>query len=652
MSSITDSPISKLEQDFLSVEKYAKSLSKFIIQSDTPITIGLQGEWGTGKTSLMSLLLEQFNSDENENQIASSWVNTWEYSMFRGVHETTPSVLKGMLEKLKESCGDHWTILDEADDKIKKATRFFGNLANQVIANQTGVDLKDAAGSSSDSRRVVAEIAEIKKLISDLIQELINHEKNPVKKVVFFVDDLDRIQPSDAVEVLESLKNIFDIPNCVFILAIDYDVVVKGLESKFGPKTKENEREFRSFFDKIIQVPFSMPVGAYNINSFLKNKLLDLDVQVTDEEVSHITKIVSYTVGSNPRSLKRYLNTFSLIKIIVDDNEDEEEEVNKILLFAVLGIQISYPKIFRLLTQNSNYLDWDKSFGNKLNLDLDEVITEIKKVGESELTDEPWEQILWGISQQDPYLKVKVFNILELFNFLRELFGNKKEALHDELISVLEFAAITNVDDDLAAKQAANKSYTRKYFEGIDGYIENIRESEKDSAQLSPELISLIKSIDQNLKERFSDEIANEIMFPDISQTGGLVLNWKKRSGGKFFQIRFGKTEKYLENEIGLSKRAYYLNCYLYKTDEKYQDESILTLMPAQSEHCSWMYKCILRNPQDFDTLLQSQAIDNAIKTIDQGKRYLHPSRTQDKKALKEYYLADIKNLNEKGFKF
>ena len=70
MSSITDSPICKLEQDFLSVEKYAKSLSKFIIQSDTPITIGLQGEWGTGKTSLMSLLLEQFNSDENENKIA------------------------------------------------------------------------------------------------------------------------------------------------------------------------------------------------------------------------------------------------------------------------------------------------------------------------------------------------------------------------------------------------------------------------------------------------------------------------------------------------------------------------------------------------------------------------------------------------------
>ena len=57
MASITDSPISKLEEDYLRIEKYAISLSKFIQQSDTPITIGLQGEWGTGKTSLMSLLL-------------------------------------------------------------------------------------------------------------------------------------------------------------------------------------------------------------------------------------------------------------------------------------------------------------------------------------------------------------------------------------------------------------------------------------------------------------------------------------------------------------------------------------------------------------------------------------------------------------------
>ena len=50
----------------------------------------------------------------------------------------------------------------------------------------------------------------------------------------YHVDDLDRIEPKDAVQILELLKNI-SVPGCVFIY-IDYQVVVKGLEHKFGNK--------------------------------------------------------------------------------------------------------------------------------------------------------------------------------------------------------------------------------------------------------------------------------------------------------------------------------------------------------------------------------------------------------------------------------
>ena len=644
MASITDSPISKLEEDYLRIEKYAISLSKFIQQSDTPITVGLQGEWGTGKTSLMSLLLEQFNDEANRYEIASSWVNTWEYSMFKGAKETTPSVLKGMLDKLKDSCKERgvWTLKDDAKSTFNKAGKFLSGIANQVVANQTGINVKDAVDSNSES--YVAEIAEVKKMISGLIQELINDEKNPVKKVVFFVDDLDRILPSDAVEVLESLKNIFDIPNCVFILAIDYDVVVKGLESKFGPKTKENEREFRSFFDKIIQVPFTMPVGAYDISSFLKNKLAELNVEINDEEVSQITKIVGYTVGNNPRSLKRYLNTFSLIKIIVldDDEIDDANDINKIILFATLGIQISYPEIFRLLTQNPNYLDWNKEFGNKINIDLDEIIQDIQKVGESKLTDEAWEQLIWGVCQKDPFLKVKAYNILELFNFLREVYENDKESLHEQLSSVLEFAAITNVDDDLAIKQVANKAYTRTYYEGIDGYfLDN-----KDNKLFTDEYISLLKTINEKIKEIYAEEISLGHILVDYSKSGGLVFNWKKKSGGKFFQIRIGKTESFLD-----APKKTFLQCYVYKSSANYQHAEILKLIPAQSLHSSWMFYCVIRNIEDFNILLKSELIDKGIECIDKNIKYSQ-SNLKTNKELKPIFIEDIKKVREQNFEF
>ena len=644
MASITDSPISKLEEDYLRIEKYAISLSKFIQQSDTPITVGLQGEWGTGKTSLMSLLLEQFNDEANRNEIASSWVNTWEYSMFKGAKETTPSVLKGMLDKLKDSCKERgvWTLKDDAKSTFNKAGKFLSGIANQVVANQTGINVKDAVDSNSES--YVAEIAEVKKMISGLIQELINDEKNPVKKVVFFVDDLDRILPSDAVEVLESLKNIFDIPNCVFILAIDYDVVVKGLESKFGPKTKENEREFRSFFDKIIQVPFTMPVGAYDISSFLKNKLAELNVEINDEEVSQITKIVGYTVGNNPRSLKRYLNTFSLIKIIVldDDEIDDANDINKIILFATLGIQISYPEIFRLLTQNPNFLDWNKEFGNKINIDLDEIIEDIQKVGESKLTDEAWEQLIWGVCQKDPFLKVKAYNILELFNFLREVYENDKESLHEQLSSVLEFAAITNVDDDLAIKQVANKAYTRTYYEGIDGYfLDN-----KDNKLFTDEYISLLKTINEKIKEIYAEEISLGHILVDYSKSGGLVFNWKKKSGGKFFQIRIGKTESFLD-----APKKTFLQCYVYKSSPNYQHAEILKLIPAQSLHSSWMFYCVIRNIEDFNILLKSELIDKGIECIDKNIKYSQ-SNLKTNKELKPIFIEDVRKVREQNIEF
>jgi len=582
MASITDKPIVNLEQDSLNIQKYANSLSKFIRNSDTPITIGLQGEWGTGKTSLMSLLLENFNEDGKEREIATSWVNTWEYSLFKGASETTPAVLSGMLEKLRDENSDIWTIKDIAADKVKKATKFLSGLANQVIANQTGVNVKEAARDSSTEKNV-AHIVEIKNLIASIINELIEHSKNKIQKVVFFVDDLDRIPPTDAVEVLESLKNIFDIPKCVFILAIDYDVVVKGLEGKFGKKTKENEREFRSFFDKIIQVPFTMPVGAYDITTFLKTKLNDLGVEPVfiEASIGQITKIVRYTVGNNPRSLKRYLNTFSLINQIMDDDEDSEKDNNNIiLLFAVLGIQVSYPQIFRLLTQNPDYLSWNEKFGNKIGLDLSKIKDNIESVGESDLTDETWEQIIWGFCQEDPYLKVKCFNILELFNFLRELsckkdlkeewneklkedstkYNNFKEKLYERLTSVLEFAAITNVDDDIEVKSITTKGNVI-YFDGFDGWIQEMRNGQVANKQLGlggRKAIEVSSEMEDCLKywcDYFQSEGHDLIYTP----TGGCTVKYKKKKIINLGIIdKKGEKPKIGLNVLRASERDYY----------------------------------------------------------------------------------------------
>ena len=523
ITSIKDQPIKDSNSDLLEAEKYAVALSKFIIESDTPLTIGMQGEWGTGKTSLMYMLKEKIEtiSEGEDYAIATSWINTWEYSMFKGVEQTTPSVLKGMLENLKESCGDKWTLSDDIDSKIKKVGSFLGNVANQLVQSNTGINVKSAI--HNQETQTFSDISEIKNDIKQLIESLISDVKNPYKKVVFFIDDLDRIEPSDAVEILEALKNIFDINNCLFILAIDYDVVVKGLEKKFGKKTELNEREFRSFFDKIIQVPFSMPTGAYDIQNFLDNKLNALGININEKLLPEYVQVVSNTVGFNPRSLKRYLNTFSLLRKISEMSEDVQiDEHDDFVLFNLIGLQVSYPKIFRLFNQFPEYLSWNEEVAAKLDLDLDQLEQNSKKFGES--ADEKWEQILFGISQPDPHLRIKWLNISKVLNNLRAYFKNDENELNKRIHAAMEFASITSVDDTPEGKSTKKFSFTVSNFKNYEEWQQQRLENDK---KITNEMIGLHKSSYLFLQSKYADLVIkfrkNEITF--LHQNGKKVAN-------------------------------------------------------------------------------------------------------------------------------
>ncbi|MGV1011655.1 MAG: KAP family P-loop NTPase fold protein [Flavobacterium sp.] len=559
-SCITDKPIEKNTEDKLKMSRYSAVLSNFIKQGDTPLTVGLQGEWGTGKTSMLYMLLEHFKKEN----IATSWVNTWEYSMFRNPAETTPAILKGMLTNLKISCENEgkWTIEEKSKDGFKKVFNFLGNVANQVISNQTGVDLK-SANASEEASREQAEIAEIKKEIEIIISKLINDNANEYKKVVFLVDDLDRIPPEQAVEVLESLKNLFDVPNCIFVLAIDYDVVVKGLESKFGKKTEENEREFRSFFDKIIQVPFSMPTGTYDMGNLLSEKLTSLSIVIPEELNDSYTNVVKYTIGFNPRSLKRYINSFSLLRSLRNsDFEDDASDFgdnapdaeDDLILFAMIGVQISYPKIFRLITQMSDIYEWDKGFANKNNINLEAVKDDIQKYGDNDKLDEDWEQTIYGACQNDVYLKSKVFNIIELFNYLRNKFQNRLDELDEKIVMALKFASITNVDDDVNLKGVIEKRGNKTVFSDIKTKVETLKQ-ELITNGAKKEGVDIKLKTYQNLFDiflSFSDEIGKkfEIMSSSVKFDFAYLQNPPKQT--ELVGIELMKVKDYTNLPKGL----------------------------------------------------------------------------------------------------
>ena len=449
-SSVIDLPRRKEEMDLFGIQKYQDALVEFIQHSETPITIALQGEWGSGKTSLMNMIEDELC---HKGEFYRVWINSWQYSLMKSPEETILKILEGMIEQILSISGEN-EGKSEAVKKLKATFRKLAMgggkfLAKQVVDKIGGnAEIVDDFFGGTNSEG--AEISQLKKEIQKLIIEIVSDTKNPNTGFVFFIDDLDRIDPPVAVQILELLKNIFDLDKCVFVLAIDYDVVIKGLEPKFGKLTDKNEREFRSFFDKIIQMPFSMPVSSYTIEKFLLDALKRIGF-VSENEGNDavfselLTDFAILSVGQNPRALKRLTNTISLINLINNKEKKDSNELSneKLIGFAMVCMQISYPMIYNKLLEDSNFAEWNEQTAIKLKLDK---LTEeqLDRLNNTDEFDEDWEKILFRMCQKETYCSNRVFNISQLLNKVKALIP-KGQDLGQTIESILEQSAVTNL---------------------------------------------------------------------------------------------------------------------------------------------------------------------------------------------------------------
>ncbi len=467
-SSVIDVPRQYSQNDLFGIQVYQDALIKFIKLTDTPITIALQGEWGSGKTSLMNML--RYNlCDKDDALFYPVWINTWQYSLMNTPNQAIIAILEGIIGQIGELNPEHkW---EESKKKIGGLFKKMASVGTKIAAGTVGIDGGvvdevfgfDTSGESS--------ILALKKEIKKLIEEALSLNNSKVG-FTFYIDDLDRIDPPVAVEILELLKNIFDIENCVFILAIDYDVIIKGLKLKFGELTDRNEREFRSFFDKIIQLPFSMPIASYNVDTFLVDALNTIEF-FTPEELKDIelaenlSEIARLSVGSNPRSLKRLMNTLSLISIINDvQGHTSSTSINsKLLNFSLVCMQIAYPYIYNQLSEEPDFKKWNEKIASKLKL---RNLTEEEKESLDAIDefDEEWEKITFRMCQKETYLSNRVFSVSSLLNKIAELIGDDKE-IGNVISTTIELSAVTNLKAfDGPVKKKFNRDTSDYRFNG------------------------------------------------------------------------------------------------------------------------------------------------------------------------------------------
>ena len=413
---ITDMPCTSEEEDLLEISKYVKGLGKFIRECQTPMSIAIQGDWGTGKTSTLNLLKKNLEADKDTNGIKCVFFNTWQYSQFN----MEDSLYVSFVHNLVKQCG--------GNDEILRIVAAFGKLAFfKAVDWRFGANASEILDGFEKAKK--AQMESVSKLQEDFAKLV----KKTGKRLVIFIDDLDRLNPEVAVELLEIIKLFVNVENSIFVLAIDYEVVVKGVRKKYGENL--SEEKCRNFFDKIIQLPFKMPVERYNLTELVR-KAVQEQTHMTDEGVN-------------------------IVDEIGEEAESKTKEINDVLMFCSLCIQMCLPKLYELMVTAST----KKQLKELLEVKAAEEIRTylIKYFIDMEGTDKEFNEIIKGI---------RLFHE-EVLNPVSEKF--KEEVVLEALFGLLAVTSITMVSADTAAN-SGRKAATK---------ITHIRINEKEIAVAS-----------------------------------------------------------------------------------------------------------------------------------------------------------------------
>ena len=339
--------------DTLNLLPYAEALRDFIQSCESPMSIGIQGDWGIGRTSLMNMLRGSGDGQQSGLLDASLCktinLDSWPYSQFDKDDNMVVACLYAMTQALgqrleNEPGVDSEELIDQVEAAMHKLV-----IVMEQIRELSRVNTSEAGSGNSYidiSGQMLVFKGEFTKLVS-----LWTHSGED-RRVVIFVDDLDRIRPAMALELLEAIKNFIDVPGCVFVMALDYEVVQRGMVEKLGRDLQKTSG--KAFFDKMIQLPFVVPTTSYQLDEYIIDLLnkAGLPCFKNDngdrESRQYFLDITQFTVGRNPRSIKRVVNYTNLLERIHHHNSGRETTAGECkILFALVSMQIAWPELFQ-----------------------------------------------------------------------------------------------------------------------------------------------------------------------------------------------------------------------------------------------------------------------------------------------------------------
>lgn len=315
-----DAPVTERSEDFYDRWPIAKSISR-IIETAPPqwsTRIGLFGSWGDGKTSVLNFLEQQQRDAKNIVIRYAPWGASTPDEIWRDFGKVLITGLERHDVKLTM-----WSRLVHRSKAVDKTTIKEGIKGAGRLAEATG----HAPGAAVSANIASTLIGDKLTFTSDDIQRLTAQIGD--RRVVVFIDDLDRTEAAVIPKLLLVLRELLDFAQFAFVLAFDRDIVAAALEGS----NRSWEGSGQSFLDKVIDFRVELPrPTADQVRRLGLDQFDKLCPFVPKESVEAIAKLLP----TNPRKLKLLARMIASTREEVGRHEADELEWGVILLLALI----------------------------------------------------------------------------------------------------------------------------------------------------------------------------------------------------------------------------------------------------------------------------------------------------------------------------
>lgn len=321
--------------------------NKLIMTSSDNLVIAVNAPWGTGKSSFIEIWK---NLLDNNNEISYIYYDAWKYDFFDNPLLTLIGSIKNYFEEI-----DNVT-----KDDIKKTFIELGNNAVTLLSNGI-VNPKQLYETLKDNpeRNMWDSFNEINNSIESIKNIFIKlREKNNSKKMIIFVDELDRCKPPFSIKLLEIIKHFFNIDGFYFVIMIDREQLISSIKHIYG-----NDVNTSGYLKKFIDINYTLPHP--NVNEYINFKIKQYDINY--DKFDMLLMFLNYYIENLNFSLREINKLFVLFSSIRPMMEFNKEYIyhyylNSYLYSAFLVIHTKYDVDYQKLIYDKIISDTIQDF--------------------------------------------------------------------------------------------------------------------------------------------------------------------------------------------------------------------------------------------------------------------------------------------------